>query len=55
MVWNYWGNTRFAPVPCSRPVAGPHAGTVHMGPMAAKSAGLVPVMIMAAGPPFPKD
>lgn len=39
MLWDYWGTTRFAPVPCSKPVAGPHAGTVPMGPLAAKHAG----------------
>lgn len=40
VLWNYWGTIRFAPVPCSRPVAGPHTGTVPMGPLAAKHAGV---------------
>lgn len=39
MLWNYWGTTRFAAVPCSRPVAGSQAGMVPMGPLAARYAG----------------
>lgn len=54
VLWNYWGTTRIASVPCSKPVTRSLAGTVPMGPLAARHAGFGTGHGNGGRPPYSK-